>query len=80
MVITVLIPAAASAWSAGAYIDLLEDLAGATQTTRYQAYLAAPLTPGATVTVTKSANPSLVSCVVGGVVSVIGSSSLLLPS
>ena len=78
MVITVAIPAAAAAWTAGADIDLLEDLSGATQTTRYQVYLAAPLTPGETVTVTESANPLLVSCEAVGVVSVIGASSLLL--
>lgn len=78
MVVTVVIPAAAAAWTAGADIDILEDLSGATQTTRYQAYIAAPLTPGETVTVTQTANPLLVSCEAVGVVSVIGASSLLL--
>jgi positive regulator of sigma E activity len=79
MVITVVIPAAASAWSAGALIDILEDLSGATQTTRYQVHLAAPLTPGQAVTVSVAANPLLVSCEAVGVVNTIGASSLLLP-
>jgi hypothetical protein len=38
MVITVVIPAAAAAWTAGADINLLEDLSGATQTTRNQVH------------------------------------------